>query len=291
MKNELITHPEKIYWPEEKYTKEDLANYYKSISPYILPYLKDRPIVMHRFPEGISGDSFYQKQLTQHPEWIKTVPIQHEDKLINYLLINDQRSLLYAVNLGCIEIHCFTARQQHLNNPDYCVIDLDPEDISFDYVIEAAQAVHELLESISVEHFCKTSGATGLHIFIPLHAKYTFDQSRQFAEIIATTIHQQIPKFTSIERSPAKRQKKIYLDYLQNRIAQTMVAPYAVRPRPHAPVSTPLLWKEVKKGLDPKQFTIETIHERLSRVGDLFKPTLKTGVDLKRALSNLRKGP
>lgn len=285
-----LTHEDKIYWPEEGYTKGDLLTYYEKIAPFILPYLKNRPITLHRYPEGIEGQHFYQKDLpVGHPNWIKTCEIQQEKKLNHYLLIHDVKSLLYAVNLGSIDIHPLIARCNNLEHPDYTVIDIDPHDISFDKVIEAALLFHELLEKIDVPHFCKTSGGKGLHIFIPLKGKYDFEQSGRFAEILSTLVHEQLPKTTSLERATKKREKKIYLDCLQNRKAQTIVAPYSVRPRPHALVSTPLSWKEVNLKLNPGQFDMFSVPKRLDKVGDLFSPILKQGVNLIKALKDISK--
>jgi bifunctional non-homologous end joining protein LigD len=282
-----LTHTDKIYWPKEKYTKGDLLAYYEEISPYILPYLKNRPIILHRFPEGIEGIEFYQKDLgIKHPNWIKTCLITHESqKLDHYLLINDLRSLLYAVNLGSIDLHPFLSRYNNLDSPDWCVIDLDPHDIAFSKIIEVALLIHELLTEIDVKHYCKTSGGNGLHIIIPLNKSYSYEQSRQFAEIICHFIHAKTQKITSLERVPSKRPKKIYLDCLQNRIGQSIVATYAVRPRPGANVSTPLSWDEVNSDLDPKQFNIKTVPQRLEKVGDLLKNALKDKNDLKKALA------
>lgn len=282
-----LTNLDKMYWPKEKFTKGDLLEYYKSTSSFILPYLKDRPIVLHRYPEGIEKQGFYQKELSPHPEWIKTYSIKHEGRVINYLAINDLNSLLYAINLGSIDLHPFISRYKKLDNPDYCIIDLDPHGISFKKVIEAALVTHEILQEIKVKHYCKTSGGKGLHIVIPLHGKYSFEQSKQFAEIICLYVHKKLPRFTSVERSPEKRPKKIYLDYLQNRFGQTVVAPYAVRPRAGALVSTPLLWEEVNDNLDPSEFNIKTVPKRLKMKGDIFKDILGAGIDLKKVIRKL----
>lgn len=284
-----LTNLDKVYWPKEKYTKGDLIEYYKNIAPYILPYLKNRPVMLHRYPEGITGIDFYQKNLESCPNWIKTFPIKQEGKIINYLIINDLKSLIYAINLGSIDLHPFLSVYNKLQNPDFCVIDLDPHDISFDKVIEAALEVHQILDKIAIKHYCKTSGGKGLHLFIPLHGKYDYEQSRQFAEIISLCVHKQLPHTTSLERDPQKRQKKIYLDCLQNRIAQSIAAPYSVRPRPGALVSTPLDWNEVNKDLDPTAFNLKTIQKRLETKGDIFKPVLGAGVNIKSALSRLKK--
>lgn len=286
--NGRFSHTEKVYWPDEHYTKGDLLSYYEHIAPYLLPYLKGRPIMLHRFPEGIQGEEFYQKNFDSATlKGIKTFPVQHEGRVVNYLLIDSVKTLLYAINLGSIDLHPFLSRCQHLHQPDFCVIDLDPHDIDFKYVIQAAQLLHEQLQSLNIAHYCKTSGDKGLHICIPLHAKYDFDQSVLFAEILALNINRQMPKQTSLERNPEKRKKKIYLDCWQNRFGQTLVAPYVVRPRPLATVSTPLNWDEVKEDLDVTQYNVKTIVHRVEQTGDLFKPVLGKGIDLKAALKKL----
>lgn len=280
-----LTHLDKIYWPDEKITKGDLLNYYQTMAPYLLPYLKNRPITLHRYPEGIKGTEFYQKDLPgNRPSWIKTCDLSQEGKINHYLLISDVNSLLYAINLGSIDLHPFISKCNDLEKPDYCVIDLDPQGISFDKVIEVALVIHEILDRIKVKHYCKTSGGKGLHIVIPFNADYDYDQSRRFAEIIAHIVNKKLPKTTSLERSPSKRLKRVYLDCLQNRESQTIVAPYAVRPRPGAFVSTPLKWSEVNFQLDPSQYNIKTVPNRIKKVGDIFKPVLKEKNNLKKAL-------
>jgi bifunctional non-homologous end joining protein LigD len=197
--------------------------------------------------------------------------------------------LLLAAQLGCIELNPFNSRVKKLENPDYAIIDLDPEDISFDYVIKAAQEVHHVLTEIGAEHVCKTSGATGLHIYIPLGAKYTHEQAKQFCQLVCALVHQRIPKFTSLERKPAKRKKKVYLDCLQNNRGQTLASVYSLRPKPKAPVSTPLKWSEVKKGLNPSKFNMKTIFARIKKEGDLFKPVLGKGINMEKCLKKLEK--
>lgn len=283
-----LTNLDKVYWPKEKITKGDLIDYYEKMSPYILPYLKDRPIMLHRYPNGIEKPSFYQKDISYTPpKGINLCPIQHEGKVDNYLLINDLNSLLYAINLGSIDIHPFISRYQHVDNPDFCLIDLDPHDIAFTKVIEAAQLLHEILTELNLKHHCKTSGGNGLHIFIPLQGKYDFDQSRQFAEILCYLVNKQLPNTTSLERNPKRREKKIYLDCLQNRRGQTVVPPYIVRPRPKALVSTPLFWEEVNKNLDLSKYNMQSIINRVEEIGDIFKPVLKETNNIKKALKAL----
>jgi bifunctional non-homologous end joining protein LigD len=282
-----FTNLDKIYWKKEKYTKRDMLNYYHNITPYMLPYMKDRPQSLNRHPNGINGMSFYQKDVRgKVASWIETHAdfSESNNETIEYFVCTNEASLLYLANLGCIEMNPWHSRTQTPDHPDYCLIDLDPHEIGFDKVIETAQTVKKVLDDLEIPGYCKTSGASGLHIYIPLGAKYDYDQSKHLAELIVTLVHHEIPSFTSLERSPQKRRRKIYLDYLQNRQSQTVAAPYSVRPKPGAPVSTPLHWEEVKKGLSPSAFTMKNIFDRLKREGDLFKPVLQKGIDLKKTL-------
>lgn len=285
----LITNLDKVYWPEEGYTKGDLLEYYRKMAPFILPFLKDRPQTLHRFPNGIQSEGFYQKNIDGNaPEWVPTCVVKHREGENRYLLISNLESLLFAVNLGCIDLNPFNSRIQYLDYPDYLIIDLDPRGIAFKAVIETAQVYHELLESNDIPSFCKTSGATGLHIYIPLEAKYTYEQTKQFAELLAHIVHAKLPRITSIERNPSKRKKKVYLDYLQNNFGQTMAAAYSVRPRLKAPVSMPLKWSEVKSGLDPSEFHIKNAFKYVSKRGNIFLPILGKGIDLLSCLNRLR---
>ena len=282
-----ISHPTKIYFPKDKITKGEVVEYYEKISDFILPYLKDRPLVMRRFPEGIAKPSFVQKEAGHVPDFVETVTVAHEERDVHYIVVNNVETLLYVVNLGSIEMHPFNANLNHLQEPDYLLFDLDPETISFEAVIKTAQTLHEVLDKYDIPSYCKTSGATGLHIYIPLDGKYDFEQTRQFAWIIASIVHEKIPTITSLERSPKKRQKKVYLDTLQNREMQTLASAYSLRGKPGAPVSTPLEWSEVKKGLDPSKFNIKTIFKRLDKLGDIFKPVLGKGINMKKILDSL----
>jgi DNA ligase D-like protein (predicted polymerase)/DNA ligase D-like protein (predicted 3'-phosphoesterase) len=282
-----LTNLEKLYWPTEKISKGDLLHYYSSIASFILPHLKDRPQSLRRYPEGIKGPVFFQKNLTSHPSYITTTSIQQSEKIVHYLLINNEESLLYAVNLGCIELHSFFSRTASLEKPDYLVLDLDPKGASFSDVVLIAQEIHKLLDAIEVPSYPKTSGATGIHIAIPLGAKYTYSQSHQFAEILAMIIHRKLPHITTLERSISKREGKVYIDYHQNNLGQTLAAPYCVRAKPNATVSTPLKWAEVNKRLTPNKFTIKNIPSRLKKLGDLYAPTLGKGIDLQSAIHNL----
>jgi bifunctional non-homologous end joining protein LigD len=287
-----LSNLEKVYWPESGLRKYDLIDYYLNISDTILPYLIDRPQNLHRHPNGITSEGFYQKDNENLPEWIKTVVLHSKStkKDIEYLLCQNEASLLYLANLGCIELNPWSSRTESLDNPDYTVIDLDPSPRNtFDQLIETAQAIKEILDASKISGLCKTSGSRGLHIYIPLAAKYTYAEARDFTKLLCYFVQQQLPKLTTMERQIKKRDGKIYLDYLQNRRAQTLAAAYCVRPRPHATVSAPLLWEEVKAGLKITDFTIATMPQRIAERGDLFKPILEEGINMETALENLDK--
>ena len=281
-----FTHLSKLYWPEDKISKREMFNYYYQVADFILPYLKDRPLSLNRFPGGIHAKSFYQKDVKDKaPEWAKTFPYHTgdgEDK--EYLVGNDEATLLWMASLGCIEMNPWFSRIQSPDNPDYCVIDLDPDKNTFDQVVEAAQEVKKVLDALDVPSYCKTSGSTGMHIYIPLAAKYTYDQSQLFAKIIVKIVHEQIPDYTSLERMIANRKGKMYLDFLQNRPGATIAGPYSLRPKPGATVSMPLHWEEVKAGLQMKDFTILNAIDRLKVEGDLFKGVLGKGIDLEKTI-------
>lgn len=286
-----FTNLSKIYWPEDKVTKRDMFNYYYQVSDFILPYLKDRPQSLNRFPGGIHGKSFYQKDVKgKAPEWAKTFPYSTSDgEPKEYLLGDDTATLLWMASLGCIEINPWFSRSESPDNPDYCVIDLDPDKQSFDQVVEVALAVKKVLDAIDVPSYPKTSGSTGIHIYIPMGAKYTYEQTQLFARIIVGLVHDALPEFTSLERMIAARKGKMYLDFLQNRPGATIAGPYSLRPKEGATVSTPLEWKEVKKGLKMKDFTIFNTIERLKKKGDIFNGVLGKGINLEQAIKNVKK--
>ena len=280
----------KVYWPKEKYTKRDLINYYYQVAEYILPYLKERPQSLNRYPNGITGESFYQKDMTgKAPSWIELFPYTTSDeKAKNYMVCNKEADLLYMINLGCIEIHPWTSTRKKPDNPDWCLIDLDPSDKNtFEQVIQVAQTTKKVLDAIGVEGYCKTSGSTGMHIYIPLKPKYTYDECQLFGRWIAMQVHEQLPDITSVERIVKKRKGKLYVDFLQNRPGATLAAPYSARPKPGATVSMPLHWDEVKKGLKLKDYTIKNSVDRIKSVGDIFKGVLTNGIDLGKVLKQL----
>ena len=282
-----FTNLSKIYWPKEMISKRDMINYYYQMAPYIIPYMKDRPQSLNRYPNGVNGPSFYQKNVAGKVEkWITTHDYENttQEGEKTFLVCTDEATLLYMANLGCIEMNPWHSRIQSADSPDWCVVDLDPDTNTFEQVIEAGNVVRQILDSIDVPSYVKTSGSTGLHIYIPLGAKYDYEQSKQLAELIVTLAHREISDFTSLERSPKKRKGKIYLDYLQNRSIQTIAAPYSLRPKPGATASAPLHWEEVKKGLNMKDFTIYNMLDRVKSEGDLFKGVLGKGIDLEKVL-------
>ena len=286
-----LTSLDKLYWPEEGITKGDLISYYRSISKIILPYLKDRPESLLRHPNGITRPGFFQKDVTQSvPEWVETERIKAEStgEDVNYIICNDEATLTYLNNLGCIQLNPWNSRLDSINSPDYMVIDLDPGENTYDEVIQTALVTKQILDEAGAACYCKTSGATGMHIFVPMGAKYPFEQVKEFAHLVAKRIHAQLPKLTSLERSPKERRRQIYLDFLQNAIGQTIAAPYCVRPRPGATVSAPLKWEEVKPGLHPSKFTMQNMPARIEKEGDLFKPVLGKAVDLEKCLQQLK---
>ena len=287
-----LTNQSKIYFPKDLVSKGDVINYYQSISTYILPHLNNRPQSLNRFPNGIEGMSFYQKDAGEKtPDWIHTKKIFSEKnkETINYFVCNDAATLAYLNNLGCIEMNVWTSTIQNLENPDYLVLDLDPsEKNTFEDVIETAQMVKTILDKAKIEGYPKTSGSSGIHIYIPMGKKYAFEQVKNFAHVLMQMVQRELPHLTTFERSLTKRVKnKIYLDYLQNRRAQTLASVYSLRPKNGAPVSMPLAWAEVKTGLKPTDWNIENAPERIRKLGDLFKPTLMQGIDMLNAIENL----
>jgi bifunctional non-homologous end joining protein LigD len=281
----------KIYWPAERYTKGDMVEYYRAVSRWLLPYLRNRPLVLTRFPDGIDGKSFYQKDAPEFaPEWMRTIPIWSEEtqRDIKYFVCDDEESLLYIANMGSIPLHMWASRVGSLELPDWCVIDLDPKEAPFSDVVRTAIALRRVCEAIALPSFIKTTGKTGLHIMLPLGRQCTYAQSRTLGELLARVVLKELGSIATITRHVSKRGDKVYLDYLQNRHGQTIVAPFSVRPLPGATVSMPLLWDEVNESLDPRAFTIKTAIERMERLGsDPVLPVLEMKPDLGQVLERL----
>lgn len=286
-----LTNQQKLYWPDEKITKGELIDYYMEMADYVLPYLKDRPLSLHRFPNGIKDAGFYQKDVDTDgaPDWVKTVTLHaaSASRDVDYLVCNNAATLLYMANLGCIEMNPWLSRVKNLDNPDYIVLDLDPENIAFKHVVETALAIKALLDKVGVKSFCKTSGASGLHIYVPTGGKYNYETCRLFAEYVAKQVQQDLPKITSVIRTKSKRNKKVYIDYMQNSRGQTVASPYSVRPKPGATVSAPLNWDELNDDLAISNFTMENMGDRVKAMGDLWKDIDKTKNDLRKAIEKV----
>lgn len=286
-----FSNPNKVFWPEEGYTKGDLVEYYRAIWPWLGPYLSDRPLVMTRFPDGINGKSFFQKDAPGFtPEWIRTEKIWSEDtqRDIAYFVCDSVEALLYVINLGSIPLHVWASRVGSIESPDWCVIDLDPKEAPFKDVVTLARATHELCTDIDLPCFVKSSGSSGLHVLIPLGRQFTYEQCRTLAQVLSKVVVAEHSGIATLTRSPTRREGKVYLDHVQNGQGRLLVAPFSVRPLPGAPVSMPLQWREVGPKLDPKKFTIKNAPARMKKLGkDPLLELLEIQPDLAGALAKL----
>jgi bifunctional non-homologous end joining protein LigD len=287
-----FTNLDKVFFPKDGWKKRDLLEFYDRVSPWLLPHLKDRPLSMKRYPNGIGEEYFFQKNAGSHfPEWLILEPIteHHPPKVNHYPIANDRASLLYLVNLGCIDQNPWMSRRGSLANPDWMLLDLDPVETDFDHIVEAMLLVREVLSGVGLKGYPKTTGGDGMHIYVPLDPVYTYEQVRSFAEILSHLALDREPNLFTTPRSVGKRKKgRVYFDYLQIGTGKTIAAPYVVRAHDGAPVATPLDWKEVKRGLRPTDFRIDNTIERFQRVGDLFAPVLEGGQRLENALKHLK---
>jgi bifunctional non-homologous end joining protein LigD len=288
-----FTNLKKVFWPEDGYTKGDLIDYYDRISAYLIPHLTDRPLVFERFPDGIYGQSFYQKDAPDYtPAWIRTQEIWSGDveRYIRYFIGADRDQLLYIANSGNIQHNPWMSRVQHLDYPDYLVFDLDPVEAPFETVQNVAIALKAVLDELGLRGYPKTSGASGIHIHLPvLENTFTYEDVRTFAGAIASILVARIPQYATVERVVRKRKPhEVYIDYLQNIKGKTVASVYSPRPRPGAPVSAPLRWTEFNRPIDPKAFTIKTIFKRLDKYGDLFEQALADRQDISRFLEALK---
>lgn len=287
-----FTNLDKVFWPAEKYTKGELIAFYREVSPWLLPYLKDRPLVLTRYPDGIDGKSFYQKDAPDFvPAWIRKFRVFSESSTrdIEYFVCDDVETLAYLANLGTIPLHVWSSRVSTIQRPDWCILDLDPKGAPFLHVVELARLIKRLADEVGLPALCKTSGASGLHVLIPLGVQCTYEQSRSLAQLLAWEVTRERGDIATIARSLRDREGRVYVDYLQNVHGQLLVSPFSVRPLPGAPVSTPLRWDEVAPGLDPRQFTIRTVPPRLQgQKEDPLLPVLDQKPDLLKALARLQ---
>ncbi|MEX2206398.1 MAG: DNA ligase D [Myxococcota bacterium] len=279
-----LTRLDKIFWPVEGYTKGDLLQYYEEAWPWLAPYLRDRPLVLTRYPDGIEGKSFYQKNAPEFtPDWVTRETIEGTD----YFICNELRTLLHVINSGAIPLHVWSARRAALDRPDWLILDLDPKEAPFAHVVAIARHIHGLLQDLGAAHFVKTSGQAGLHVLVPLGRALEHDDARRLAEVLARAVCADLPEIATITRPVAARADRVYVDYLQNGRGKLIAAPFSVRPRPHAPVSTPLAWSAVTTKLDPAKLTIKTALRRMRDTGDPLLEVLGPGVNAVELLGAL----
>jgi len=288
-----FTHLNKVFYPAEGYNKRDLLNFYDAVASLLLPYLKDRPLSLKRYPDGIAAEFFFQKDThDRFPPWVRAEPIysDHKKAPTRWVVADDRAALLYLTNLGCIDQNPWMSRVGSLECPDFMLIDLDPQGCEFDRIIEAAQLVRKKLDLVGLEGYPKTTGGDGMHIYVPLVPVYSYEQVRSFTEIIARVVAAERPDLFTTPRAVTRREQgKVYFDYLQIGESKTIAAPYVVRAYPGAPVATPLAWREVATGLMPSHFHIRNAMDRFERMGDLFEPVLKKLQRLEPAMAKLEK--
>jgi bifunctional non-homologous end joining protein LigD len=286
-----FTNLDKVFWPDEGYTKGDLIEYHREISGWMIPYLEDRPLVMTRYPDGIDGKSFFQKDAPPYaPDWFRRVTLWSEgsERELSYFVAEDLDSLLYVINLGTIPLHIWSSRIETLAQPDWCILDLDPKDAPFTDVVEIANKLHEICEEIGLPSFAKTSGSSGIHVLVPLGRQLTYEQSRTLGQLLARVVVAELPKIATLTRSPDRRDGKVYVDFVQNGHGRLLAAPFTVRPKPGAPVSAPLRWSEVNRRLTIESHTIKSVPRRMKRLGeDPLRPVLELEPDLLGALDSL----
>lgn len=285
-----LTHLDKLYWPDEGYTKGDLINYYFEVARYILPYLKDRPLIMKRYPNGIAGSSFHQHDVNEAPDYVRTEELEVEEgHEVDYIIGDDKATLLYMANLGAIERHPWHSRVRNLDRPDWFVFDLDPQGVEWEEICDVAVSCKEILDDLGLDSYAKTSGSRGIHIYVPVKPAYSYAEVANFARGVAELVERANPAVATLERSLKKRKKsRIYVDHMQNARGKSVVAPYSVRPKPGATVSAPLEWGEVRrKRVTIADFTIKNMLGRLKHKGDLFKEVLTNRQSLERAMKKL----
>jgi bifunctional non-homologous end joining protein LigD len=285
-----ITNPKKIFWPDEGYTKADLIAYYEAVAPLLLPYLRERPVVLTRYPDGITGKSFFQKDAPEFvPAWVRTERIysKEAEREIDYFIVNDAETLRYIANLGTIPLHLWSSRLGSLERPDWLILDLDPKQAPFGDVVKVARHLHRILDELGLSNYIKTSGATGLHVLIPLGAHYTHEEARTFGRLLALLGVEAAPEIATIARPIRARGGKVYIDFAQNGHGRTIVAPFSVRPLPGAPVSCPLRWDQVTARLDPMRFTIKTIPKQFEKMQDPLAPILTGAIDMAAAIARI----
>jgi bifunctional non-homologous end joining protein LigD len=285
----LLTSLDKVYWPEDEFTKGDLLKYYFEVSEYILPYLKDRPLIMKRYPNGIAGSFFHQHDVNEVPDYVRTETLEVEGHTVDYIIGDGAATLLYMANLGAIERHPWHSRVRNIDRPDWFVFDLDPQGVAWSEICDVALSCKEILASLGLESYAKTSGSRGIHVYVPIKPVYSYEETAAFAERVAKLVERENEHVATLERSLKKRKKgRIYVDHMQNARGKSVVSPYSVRPKPGATVSAPLEWSEVKqKTVTISDFTIKSMPKRLAQKGDLFKEVLTNRQSLDQAFEKL----
>lgn len=287
----MITHPEKVLFPEDGITKGELASYHETIAPVMLPHIRGRPVTMERYPAGIGAKGFFQKDVSKgFPEWLSRVEVPKKDGKVRHLLVPDKRSLLWLANQNCITPHVWTSRAPNLYHPDLCVFDLDPSGEAPDILRAAALGLRDLLDELGLPSWVKTSGSKGFHIVVPLDPKAGFDEVSRFAHAVGTLLVERDPKNLTQEFSKVDRGGRIFIDTGRNGYSATFAAAYAVRPKPGAPVSAPCAWEDLQRGeVGPRTFTLRTMPSRIAEVGDLWSDMRKRGRSLRRPMERLRR--
>jgi bifunctional non-homologous end joining protein LigD len=289
-----LTHLNKVFFPEPEYTKRDLLAYYAQVADVILPFLRDRPLVLRRMPNGVAGQLFYQKDVgAGMPDWIETAVIETGGKDVRYAVCNDTASLLWLTHLGCIDHDPWASRVDDLDHPDYLFLDLDPtKDTPFATVVEVAREVCAALDEAGMKSYPKTSGATGFHIFVPLERVYSYEQAATFGQIISRLVGSRVPDKVTFQRAVAKRPAgRVLLDYQQLAWGRPLASVYSVRPEPRATVSAPVLARELKASLTPERFTLKSMPERLKKAGDLWADFWQSRQRLEPAIEKLKRRP
>ena len=286
-----ITHADRVLFPDGT-TKGDLAAYYRKIAPHILPHLRDRALMLQRFPQGVSEDGFYQKDVGEHaPDWLRTVEVPKEGGTVHHPICNDESTLAYIANQNCITIHSWLSRVDNLRRPDRMIFDLDPSDtVGFDTVRQAAYWLREILDEVELRCFVQTTGSRGLHVIVPLRPEADFDDVRNFARTLADVLASRYPEELTTQARKAARGDRLYLDVMRNAYAQTAVAPYSVRAVDVPAVATPLRWDDLAdRELGPQRYTIHNVTRRLSRVRDPWRGFSRAARSLKTPIRRLEK--
>ena len=272
-----VTSLNRLYWPDDGYTKGDLLRYYVTVGKVMLPYLKDRPTILKRYPNGVGAPMFFQHNVEHAPDLLKTIGLESETgRAINYAVYSDLASLIYLVNIGTIEQHPWHSRVGNLDHPDYVVFDLDPHGAPFTNVLQVALVMRDVLSELKLTGYAKTSGSAGIHIYVPVRRRYSYEEVARFAERVSGRVAERVPQIATVERRLAERkQDQVYVDWQQNARGKAAAAVYTVRAKPGASVSTPVTWQEVTRGFEIGDFTIKTVPPRLAKKGDLWREMLK----------------